>query len=93
MLKSIHSALYADGIYNCQESDLVTVNTDIGKYEQKHNEIILPNDPQIMNFQRIIHDGWNEPRKNIIFNSPSTFTMPEHDVVIVLDKSVEDVSH
>ena len=94
VLSNKNNCPYADGIYTCQESDLVTINTDIGGYLARYNKrLVQPNDPQVMNFQNILYDEWNSSSPSVAFNTPSTFTMPEHDVVILLDKSVGEVSH
>ena len=94
VLSNKNNCPYADGIYTCQESDLVTINTDIGGYLARYNKrLVQPNDPQVMNFQNILYDEWNSSSPSVAFNTPSTFTMPEHDVVIILDKSVGEVSH
>ena len=94
VLSNKNNCPYADGIYTCQESDLVTINTDMGGYLARYNKsLVQPNDPQVMNFQNILYDEWNSSSPSVAFNTPSTFTMPEHDVVILLDKSVGEVSH
>ena len=94
VLSNKNNCPYADGIYTCQESDLVTINTDIGGYLARYNKrLVQPNDPQVMNFQNILYDEWNSSSPSVAFNTPSTFTMPEHDVVIILEKSVGEVSH
>ena len=70
----------------CQTSNLVSLTTSAGLYSTEYNINYKDNDSSIMNFQNISYNNWTGllPKK-ILFNTPSTFTMPEHDVVILLD--------
>ena len=69
----------------CPKENLTTFNTDYGLYSYDYNEsTMLMDDPQTMNFKNISYNGWDENIKDIGFITPSTFTMPKHDVVILV---------
>ena len=84
---------YNEQPYNkiiCQKTDLINVNTDMGEYSKEFNKDAQLTDFNKMNFQNVTYSDWETKPGEIRFNTPTTFKMPEHDVVIALGKNVEE---
>ena len=65
------------GIITCPDDSVISVDDfKTFKYEKDGNA----NDKEIMNFDDIEVDSWDELSGYIILGKPNSFTMPEHDV-------------
>ena len=68
--------------YNCPKEALREDYYDYIRYGRSYNPEVKPNELDIINIKSITYNDW-EIGGFVEFHAPNTFTMPEHDVILL----------